>query len=63
MTAPEVWHAYLLFEGSGEFSDCVKQPGEYLSSREALNAAIAALKLQPYAVGATAIKVKKGSAK
>ena len=62
MNAPEIWHACLLFEGQGEFSDCVKQPGAYLSSREALAAAIAALKLQPYAIVATAIKARKGGA-
>ena len=62
MTTPEIWHACLLFEGQGEFSDCLKQPGEYLSSREALKAAIEALKRQPYAIGATAIKAMKGGA-
>lgn len=60
MIAPEIWHACLLFEGEGEFSDCIKQPGSYLTSREAFAAAVTALKLQPLAVGATAIKAKKG---
>ena len=62
MTTSETWYACLLFEGEVEFPDCVKQPGAYLSSREALDAAISALKLQPYAIGATAIKAKKGGA-
>lgn len=60
MIVPEIWYACLLFEGEGEFSDCVKLPGAYLYRREALDAAIEALKLQPYAIGATAIKAKKG---
>ena len=59
---PEIWCACLLFEGAGEFHDCVKLPGGYLHWREALDAAIAALKAQPYAIGATAIKAKKGGA-
>ena len=62
MTTPEIWHACLLFEGQGEFSDCVRLPGGYLYRREALDAAIEALKRQPYAIGATAIKAKKGGA-
>ena len=62
MIAPEIWHACLLFEGEGEFHDCVKLPGGYLYWREALDAAIEALKQQPCAIGATAIKAKKGGA-
>ena len=59
MNTPEIWCAVLLFEGVGEFPECMKQPGAYLTSREALAAAIKALEMQPYAIGATAIKAKE----
>jgi len=62
MNPPEIWHACLLFEGEGEFSDCVKLPGGYLYRKEALDAALEALKQQPYAIGATAMRAKKGGA-
>ena len=55
---PQVWHAYLMFEGAGEFSEHVKQPGQYLCSKDAHAAAIEALKRNPKAFGATAIKAQ-----